>query len=57
MVKEKKLFTAPRWNDPGGARVIGHEEISEEESRRIPQEAIDEFYGGKCPEEWLDAMK
>ena len=57
MVKEKKLFTATRWNDPGGARVIGHEEISEEESRRILQEAIDEFYGGKCPEEWLDAMK
>ena len=57
MVKEQKLFTAPRWNDPGGARVIGHEEISEEESRRILQEAIDEFYGGKCPEEWLDAMK
>ena len=57
MVKEKKLFTAPRWNDPGGARVIGHEEISEEESRRILQEAIDEFYGGKCTEEWLDAMK
>lgn len=57
MVKEKKLFTAPRWNDPGGARVIGHEEISEEESRRILQEAIDKFYGGKCPEEWLDAMK
>ena len=57
MVKEKKLFTAPRWNDPGGARVIGHEEISEEESRRILQEDIDEFYGGKCPEECLDAMK
>ena len=57
MVKEKKLFTAPRWNDPGGAIVIGHEEISEEESRRILKEAIDEFYGGKCPEEWLDAMK
>lgn len=57
MVKEKKLFTAPRWNDPGGARVIGREEISEEESRRILQEAIDKFYGGKCPEEWLDAMK
>lgn len=57
MVKEKKLFTAPRWNDPPVARVIGHEEISEEEFKRILQEAIDEFYGGKCPEEWLDAMK
>ncbi len=57
MVKEKKLFTAPRWNDPPVATVTGHEEISEEENRRILQEVIDEFYGGKCPEEWLDAMK
>lgn len=56
-MEEKKLFTAPRWNDVPQATVIGHREISEEESRRILQEAIDEFYGGKCPEEWLDAMK
>ena len=57
MVKEKKLFSAPRWNDPPVGIVTGHEEISEEESKRILQDAIDKFYGGKCPEEWLDAMK
>lgn len=56
-MEEKKLFTAPRWNDVPQATVVGHREISKEERKKILQEAIDTFYGGKCPEEWLDAMK
>lgn len=56
-MEEKKLFTAPRWNDVPQATVIGHREISKEEKRQIMQEVVDELYDGKWPEDWLDAMK
>ncbi len=49
-MEEKKLFTAPRWNDVPQATVIGHREISEKEKRQIMQEVVDELYDGKWPE-------
>lgn len=30
-MSEKKLFTAPRWNETGRPKVIGRLELSEEE--------------------------
>lgn len=56
-MEEKKLFTAPRWNDAPQATVIGHREISEKEKRQIMQEVVDELYDGKWPEDWLEAME
>ena len=44
-MEDKKLFSAPRWNDPPVARVTGHKEISKEEQEKALQELIDEYFG------------
>ena len=56
-MKKEKLFTAPRWNDPPVARETADREFWGEESNRAIQDVIDKFYDGKCPEDWLDAIK
>ena len=56
-MKKEKIFTSTIWYDPLLARVTGNREISAEERKRAIQDVIDKFYDGKCPEDWLDAIK
>lgn len=53
-MEDKKLFSAPRWNDPLVARVTGHEEISKEEQEKALQELIDEYFDGVRPDDLIE---
>ena len=53
-MEDKKLFSAPRWNDPPVERVTGHKEISKEEQEKALQELIDEYFGGVRPDDLIE---
>lgn len=47
-MEEKKLFTAPRWNDVPQATVVGHREISKEERKRYYRKPLILFMTGNA---------